>query len=350
LIDKALPTPYAIETGQVVRDRDTILAIWQGNLGESARMRTKFDWFYAACPFGEPSLSLLRHVPDDRHVGVAAAGPRRLSDAGLERSAGVLVDLAVDAEHRSLGPAMMLQMALAERAGARFDLLYGFPNPKAAPVFKRVGYSRLGDIVRHARVLRHRKYLARSMPGPLAAVAGAFLDAAVRAGGAWRSRRDPRWRVEWSGAADTRFDALWSRSDVSGCVLAVRDLRFAQWRFDRCPLEKTRYLLLIDPRDDSLAAWFACQERESALHVRDFWSARAAEGIDRAHVDALLREARKDGHTSVSMEVAGRGHLVSGWLAAGFQPRGQRPVYGKWTAERAAGAPDLYLTSADEDE
>lgn len=346
----ASPAPYAIEAGDVSRDRDTVLALWRGNLGEEARMRSKFDWFYAGCPFGEPTMCLLRHVADGRHVGVASAGPRRMLAQGSVIAAGVLVDLAVSADHRSLGPAMMLQAALAKTAGARFALLYGFPNPKAAPVFKRIGYAKLGEIVRHARVLRHAGYFARRLPRPLAAVAGAVADTAVRLHDAWRSRNDRRSRVRWSDAADPRFDALWKRSRPPGGVLAIRDHAFARWRFDQSPLETTRYLLLSDAQDDELLAWFACQVGDDTLHVRDFWSAGAWHGLERAHVDALLDAARKAGHASVSVEIASHGHRLGGWQAARFSPRGQRPVFGKFTDGRPVGDLDLYLTSADEDE
>lgn len=350
MTDAVAPAPYVIEAGAVGRDRETLLSLWHGNLGEDARMRSKFDWFYAGCPFGEPTLCLLRHVADNQPVGVASAGPRRMQAGDSTIEAGVLVDLAVTAAHRSLGPAMMLQTALAEAAGARFDLLYGFPNPKAAPVFKRAGYAKLGEIVRHARVLRHRDYLARKLPRPLATLGGMLLDFAVRLHDGWRARGDRRLSAQWSDTADTRFDALWSSSDQAGATLSIRDLAFARWRFDQCPFDTTRYLLLGDPNDGSLQAWFACQVKGSALHVRDFWSAEAVRGLARAHVDALLVAARKAGHASVSVEIAGKPEQLRGWLAARFSARGRRPVFGKWTDAHATARPDLYLTSADEDE
>lgn len=346
----AAPAPYAIEAGDVSRDRETVLKLWHGNLGEDARMQSKYDWFYAGCPFGEPTLCLLRQVADGLAVGVASAGPRRMLAQGSAIGAGVLVDLAVSAEHRSLGPAMMLQTALAESACARFTLLYGFPNPKAAPVFKRVGYAKLGEIVRHARVLRHGRYFARRLPRPLASFAGALADVAVRLHDAWRSRRDRRLRADWSDAADPRFDGLWAGSRPAEGVLAIRDHAFARWRFDQCPLEKTRYLLLSDARDDSLLAWFACQAGNDTLHVRDFWSQGAWNGLERAHVDSLLGAARRAGFASVSVEIASKGDRLDGWRAARFSPRGRRPVFGKWADGRPAAELDLYLTSADEDE
>ncbi|MGB0133862.1 hypothetical protein [Dokdonella sp.] len=344
------PAPYVVDIGDVARDRGKVLGLWRGNLGEDVRMQSKFDWFYAKCPFGEPTLCLLRHVADGSHVGVASAGPRKMLVGGSAMEAGVLVDLAVGAEHRSLGPAMMLQAAIAEHGAARFSLLYGFPNPKAAPVFKRVGYSKLGEIVRHARVLRHADYLARRMPRALATMGGWLVDIGVRLRDGWRARSDPRLLVLWSDAADPRFDSLWARSAPDSMALSIRDYAFARWRFDQCPFEKTQFLLLSDPANGDLQAWFACQVKDNTLHVRDFWSAEAATGVSRTHVDALLAEARKQGHAALSIEIAGRSDRLEGWRAAGFSARGKRPVFGKWSDGRNVDDVDLYLTSADEDE
>jgi len=339
---------YVVAPGDVVRDRATVLGIWRGNLGQDARMQAKYDWFYAQCPYGAPLLQLLRHGPDGTAVGAAAAGPRRMLRDGQPIAAGVLVDLAVLPEHRSLGPALMLQGGLAQAGGERFGLLYGFPNPKAAAVFKRVGYDRLGDIVRRARVLRHAGYLARRLPRPLAAVAGFVLDRARALADTVRAPRE-RLAAAWSEAADARFDTLWAASPKGEGAVGVRDAAFARWRFDASPLVKTRYLLLAGA-DGALRAWFACQVEDAVLHVRDFWSDDAASGIGHARIAALLRAARKAGHAAVSVEFAGPDVRLAGWTAAGFAERGRRPVFGRWSDGSAAGAVAIHLTSADEDE
>ena len=346
---EAAPAPvYAIEPGEVTRDRERVLAIWRGHLGRDTRMQAKYDWFYASCPYGEPLLCLLRHLPDAALVGAAAAGPRRMLRGGSEVEAGVLVDLAVTTEHRSLGPALMLQSALADAGVRRYDVLYGFPNPKAAAVFKRVGYAKFGEIVRHARVLRHARYVARRLPRALAPLAGAVLDARAWLRDAWRGRDAARFGTNWTDRADARFDALWARSPHGDALVAVRDAAFAQWRFDASPLANTRYLLLTDPVDKNLRAWFACQVEDEVLHVRDFWSDDAASGIGAAYIDALLRAARTARHVAVSVEYAGADARLAGWRATGFIERSRRPVFGRLRE----GDPEieLHLTSADEDE
>jgi GNAT superfamily N-acetyltransferase len=342
---------YAIHDGDVVRDRDTVLAIWHGNLGESERMRAKYDWFYLGASGDPPLLRLLRHEPDGSWAGACAAGRRRMLMHGREIQGGVMVDLAVTPAHRTLGPAMMLQQCIVEAGRRELDVLYGFPNPRAAAVFKRIGYRHWGDIVRYARVLRYSTYVRRRLPTPLAPVAGWLLDTGTRTRDLLRRLMQPTTKAAWSDVADERIDALWGTSAPKEGLTAIRDARHARWRFDRSPVARTRYLLVTRPGDDTLLAWFATQVEGDALFVRDFWSDDADRGVGMHYIDALVRAARREGHASVSVEIAARASRIANWESAGFVARGQRPVFGLCSDEAVSvRAEDLYLTSADEDE
>lgn len=345
---------YATESGEVRRDRDTVLGIWRGNLGRDERMRAKYDWFYLRCPWGEPSVSLLRHAPTNAVAGVATAGPRRFAWRNHPLTAGVLVDLAVVTEHRALGPAMALQRAVLAAGKGRFDFLYGFPNPKAAAVFKRVGYASFGEIVRYVRVLRHARHVAKMLPASIprsaAIPAGLLLDAMpiLRALPSLR-----HLRTEWTRAVDPRIDVLWSSSAHGDVPMAIRDAAFLRWRFDHAPSARTEYLLVTERADRSrLRAWFACEaDDKGALHVRDYWAVDAAAGLDRSVVDALVLAASLRGHESVSFEYTGPPERLIGFLAAGFVPRTRRPIFGAWfTPSDDPRRALVHLTSADEDE
>jgi GNAT superfamily N-acetyltransferase len=347
----AQPPAYAIHDGDVVRDRETVLAIWHGNLGESERMRAKYDWFYLGAPGEPPLLRLLRHEPDGSWAGACAAGRRRMLLHRREIQGGVMVDLAVTPAHRTLGPAMMLQQCIVDAGRRELDVLYGFPNPKAAAVFKRIGYRHWGDIVRYARVLRYSTYVRRRLPTPLAPVAGWLLDTGTRTRDLLRRLMQPTTKAAWSDVADERIDALWGTSAPKEGLTAIRDARHARWRFDRSPVARTRYLLVTRPGDDTLLAWFATQVEGDALFVRDFWSDDADRGVGMHYIDALVRAARREGHASVSVEIAARASRIANWESAGFVARGQRPVFGLCSDEAVSvRAEDLYLTSADEDE
>ncbi|HRP72956.1 MAG TPA: hypothetical protein PK743_10015 [Luteimonas sp.] len=337
---------YTVHEADVERDRELILGLWRGNLGQDARMARKYDWFYRECPFGAPLTLLLRHEDSGEWVGVASAGPRPMWMDGQRVTAGMLVDLAVRPEHRSLGPALMLQMALMEAGLRRFDLLYGFPNPRAAAVFKRVGYAPLGELVRHARVLQHAGYAGRKLPALLAAPAGALLDTVDRVR-LWG--RAGGLRAYWQANADESLAALWSPAAAGPGPIAVRDLDFLRWRIDASPLLEARYLVVRD-RSGAVIAWFSCEARERSLHVVDSWSAQGASGPTQAQLVALLRAARAAGHPSVSIELSGPA-ATDTWRDAGFVAREGRPVFGcARDAQVDAPKARAWLTTADEDE
>ena len=268
---------------------------------------------------------------------------------GRDLNAGVLVDLAVLPEHRSLGPALMLQQGLIDAGREQVDVLYGFPNPKAAAVFKRMGYQQATQLVRYARVIRHARYLRTRMPAWLAPAAGWLLDAAVAFRDGWRRWHGPRLRSEWGSRADPRMDALWAKASQGDGVLAVRDSQHAKWRFDDSPLATTRYLWLTSPGGNELKAWFAVQVEDTVLHVRDFWSDNGAHGLTVHYVQALIAAARAAGHGSVSVEITGPEGQLQGWREAGFSERSQRPVFVRWNLANGT-EPVWFLTSADEDE
>lgn len=345
--------PYMPRAGDVYRDRNEVLELRAlSDAAMAQRDARKHEWFYHRCPDGAPLLQLLDHVPSASLAGMAAAGPRRMLWHKRPLRAGVLVDLMVAPQHRSLGPAMMLHAALRDQGLQQFALLYGFPNANAVPVFKRMGYRHWGDAVRYARVVRHGDYLARRMHPLVARPLGALVDLADGVGLALRAWRGTRLEPVWTDHVDARMDELWQRSadSIQGLV-TVRDQAFLRWRFDEAPGPQTQYLLLSDVTGQ-LRAWFACQADNGLLHVRDFWSQEAGSGIVRDHVEALLRAARARGHAAVSFEFAGSPQRIAGWLASGFKERERRPVFGQMGPD--CGDIDisreLHLTSADEDE
>lgn len=333
---------YTVHEADPARDRELILGLWRGNLGQEARMRAKFDWFYLQCPDGAPLTLLLRHEESGAWVGVASAGPRRMLREGRPVLAGVLADLAVLPAHRSLWPALSLQMALMEAGAKRFELMYGFPNPKAAAVFRKVGYVPLCRMVRHARVLRHGEYVRRRLPAFLALPAGGLLDIVDRLRPrAWRGGL----RARWQDVADERLGEVWSPASAGGGPTAIRDLGFLQWRFDASPLIDVRYLVVEDAGGRP-QAWFACESRGKVLYIHDLWSRRGVAGPSREQLATLLHAARKAGHRAVSIEF-GSTSVDGIWLEAGFAPRESRPVF--WHPSSVETAP-RWLTAGDEDE
>ena len=349
-IDAQPGAGYACEPAVLALDRADILSIWASGLANAGRQAAKFDWFYLGSEAGEPLVALLRHGGTGRRVGVAAAGPRRIEWAGRETLAGVLVDLSVVPEHRSLFPALMLQRALQAAVPAKLAMLYGFPNPRAVPVFSRVGYRKSLDVGRRVRVLRTGRYLRRKLPGVVASVLARVLDAAlaVRDEARWPSSR--KIRAFWSDAPDARVDALWAESPRGRGPVGVRDARFLRWRFEGMPGGAFLYLNLESP-DGRLLAWFVGEPEGDFLTIRDFWTRRGDDAIDAPVIATLLRQARGAGYAAVCVEFGGSARIVHAFEAFGFSERSRRPFFTYFgNAAGTEPAASSYVTSADEDE
>jgi hypothetical protein len=342
---------YSVESVDPQIRGEDALAVWRGNLGSDAHMAAKMAWFYRSCPFGTPLLELLRHEETGQAVGAAGVGPRRMRWRGREFTAGVLVDLAINAAHRSLGPALVLHQALLGQARQHFGLVYGMPNKQAIPVFRRIGHVHLGDMVRYARVLKHEKYLGRRLPGWFSRLTGWVLDRRARFD-AWRKRRSLQSTLagSWSGRAPADADTLWATSEHGDDPIGIRDHAFLAWRFDANPLATVRFFCVRQSSDRRLRAWFACESDGDLLHVRDYWSHDAIGGVSSAYVAMLVRAAQGGPHSALSVEFAGPDDHLAGWFANAFMERSRRPVYGQWHLSGMPASQCPHLTSADEDE
>ena len=346
-------THYTTHAGDALRDRDEILAIWQDHFGPPASQAAKFDHFYRHCPFGPAFIQLLRHHPGGELAGVIGAGPRPMLWQGNTIRAAVVAHFAVHPQHRALGPALQLQRALIEAARGQVDLLYGLPRPNAVAVSRRAGFSVLGELTRHAKILRHGVYLQRRMPTVVAAPVGALVDLIKRLPGRIAATPSPGLRWQWTNHADPRMDTLWRDSRHTSALTSVRDHAMLQSRFDQAPADRARYLLVEDA-EGHLQAWFACETDCRAgepLAVMDYWSSTAMTGTARPLIRALESAARSNRHSAIHLLLGSNDDALEPWQAEGYVARSAQPVIGLWLNQGIVptGNTDLHVAWIDQD-
>ena len=352
------PPAYLIGVADsVAAARRATIRAWRGNLsGPDEVHGQRFDVVFCHSPYGEPALRFLEEGRSRRTVGVALLAPRVMSLGDDKVRVGVVSHLAIDAEHRSLGPAVMLLEALVESAEGRFDFIYGLPrNSKGADAaLKRAGLSPVGVMERHTKVLRHGHYLARRIPrllAPLAYLAGWVVDLVNHL-----REVSPRsgLKVEWVQAVDARMDEIWARSGPGMALTATRDTRMLGWRFDQSVEPSTRYVMVSDAHSGDALAWFSCEvdpKWPHTLDVQDFWSADSGGRPTLALVEALVRHARSEGYAAISIHVCVPDGCMESWRSAGFVVRGKQQIFGRWLNRdfSASGQPDLHFTNIDLD-
>jgi hypothetical protein len=333
--------PYAVREGRPTEDKSAVLDLWRGNLGDASRLLWKYDWFYEQSPLGPPLTLLLEwRAPDVeslRPVGVATAGRRRFFKGEETLEAGVLVDLAVLPEHRTLGPALVLQKALRNEGLTRAALLYGFPNAKAAPVFQRAGYRKIGMMRRYVKVLRPSAYLRRRLPALLAAPLGVLADALTRVRLELAALPGPTLR--WTGVD---VPVPYGSSDRGSTLLrGERTAAFVAWRFaaEAQPGRVQRVAFAND------TGWIVEQQAD-LLIIRDCSPSLLQPAFATAW-QVLFRDCARRGATRVDFECLAPESLQRRLAELGWSARSERPAFAAGDADADT---DWFLTSADEDE
>ena len=344
---------YVVRPGDAQRDRDAVVALWTRNLRshDGQTHLRKFEWYYQRNPSGPGRFWVLEPEAGGPVVGVAGLGLRRLRTGDRTLMAGLASDFAVDKEHRSLRPAMLLARTVAGAIDDGLDFIYGLPNSQSVGVFKRIGYNADGTLRRYVKVLRVERFLQQRIKQPLVrkGLAG-IIDPAIRviSRETWQPRRSRAMRE--LASVDARFDELWRRLTMGSRVVMERGSAFLKWRYQECPLAKYTLLALTPPADGELLGYAACLVGDDgqALIVDLF----GAEGTWSDLLAGVIRWARARGLASVACSVHGMADMETALRQFGFRLRLPETPVAILTRSGGPSLSDLrnwYFLLADED-
>jgi hypothetical protein len=328
-----------------------IRSVWVKNFPayDSESAAAKLQLGYVNNPAGSGSVLVLNAegLPDMQ--GTLGLHPRVFHLGSRSIRATGLADFAVNAEHRSLGPAMMLMRSGARLAADRFDLTYAFPNDKAAPVFAATGFKLLGAVQRYAFLLTTRERLAKRLPHTLTLCLAPVVDRVLYFLDWTRNLRASAklacLPANWNDAA---FDEIWARRPAA-TLLSERSGRMLNWRFAA----------------SGRRSWQACVARDSAGIARGYVVWRSANGSieigdffaddpqrwTTALLLAFIRHARRMRFGSISVEFFGSAAVGAGLRRAGLVLRPEHyPVFlNKTNRFEVEPAQLWHLTSFDND-
>jgi hypothetical protein len=369
---------YRVERATPDEAYADLARIWSANLGLEADPSVKHAWLYRDAPEVAPAVFMLVAEGgggSEGRVGTAGVGVRRIAVGDRELRAGLLGDLAVDRDHRSVMPALTLVREVRTWALAELELAYGFPNRAAEGVFKRVGYKALGSMTRYVRVLRHahyldrvgdaelerlpkasRKLVAAALARPsIAGLLARGMDAAMIARrGVQLAQAARRVKLEWLTGADERIDALWATARHDYDVVAARTRRFIDWRFFQGAGAARRTIALAVDRGGAPRAYAVIEQHEDAVHLRDVFGHRTEIA---ALIDRLVPALYRRGAANISIRYLGEPWLVGVLASRGFVARPSHRMIAIGTganldphlAELVMNADAWHLTDADED-
>jgi hypothetical protein len=335
-------------------NRQAVLRLWQDNLSPETDFARKFAWFYEEGPAG-PGTVLVLYDELGEAVGATGLGRRH----GYVRSEPCVLalnaDFAIARGHRTVLPALALQRESRRRSRMTFPLSYGFPNEAAVGVFERIGYHRLDQVCRFARILHHEKYVRRLLDVQAASASvGRLLDWLMGLG------RAPRLvsvrlshQLEWQSVADQRFDRLSLGATARFPVFGDRSARFLNWRFRDKPGRPFDLVTLRRPGSQELVAYAVIEQKNGVAAVHDLLAAddRDASALLELSASALARR----GCDSMWFTFLGPRRMVELLKSVGFHPRESRPLVADtseswaWGSSLVHDAENWYITDADVD-
>ena len=272
--------PYTICQPDLDHDRDTVLDLWKRNL--PAASADRYAWLYEA----GPATGWLLKAADGTVVGAAGLMDRAMKVFGESLRVGQAIDLNVDQDHRTLGPALGLQRAVTATVQRReHDLIYALPIAQSEPVLRRAGYRVLGEVRRWFKPLCCRDVLARWLRPtlPRRAAAAAINGLLHLASPERYYHRSADVRVEVTDHFDRRFDVLWEAAARQFPVIGQRTSAYLSWRFGRCPDVRHRVFCLLSAAGQLLAYLVYCRMKD-VVQIGDFLFA------DPHKLDVLLAE------------------------------------------------------------
>ncbi len=345
---------YAAQPFDIAHEEKAFCALLTRNIAGLSPEAAQRKWAsgYLANPAGGGFGMGLRHRERDAWVGALCLQERRWHFGNAVAPVLCLADFNVDAEHRSLGPALALMKAAIAEAEARGVAVYGFPNAAARGLVKRAGLSSLGRMQRFGKLLSlrflGRKSLERAAPArAVLATFAPVLDPLL-----WvfdtllRLLRGGGLHARTAAFGDAWIDEVWAHRDA-GLQLSERSAAVVAWRY-RSDLREGWRVARIDNRQGAPVGYVVWRLLNGIAEIGDVFCAHAPLDTTGALL-ALSGHARREGALAVSMEFFGHAGVATGVRRAGFLSRNtDDEILGRGAA-LSAWAEHGYLTGFDRD-
>lgn len=304
-------------------DRDELLAVLDRNLTDLPHAR-RFQWLYRDHPLGRALAWFVCDGPR-QVVGIASLFPRAMWLGGRVVSGGQVGDFAIDAAHRSLGPAVMLQRATFEPvdSGVLHCCYDCPPHERGMSTFRRLGIKPTAVMVRYACLLRTDRQLTRRLSRSVAAGISPLANAALRLS---RIRHRPSPGLDIAihhGRFGAEFSALDGRVGGAAGIRGRRTAEDLNWRFRDDPLAD--YEVLTARRRGELEGFAVLAVAGADPSLVDVFGVLPL-GDTVALLDAAVAHAREMGGETLHACVSEGSRLADALVGAGLRSRARGPL------------------------
>jgi hypothetical protein len=308
----------AVRRVSLISDRAEMLDLWNRNFGAGQEMR--FDWRHLRNPVGEAWAWFVYDQNNGTAVATTSVFPRRMFVAGKSVICGQVGGFAVEASHRSLGPAVLLQRTTFEPADSgQVAFVYDCPpHDRGMSTFARLGIRPNCEMTRYALPLRSNEFIERKVgsgPWTKPIVATANLLLRMRQVKRQASRLEI---AEFGAKFGDEFSYLDRLVSSAGVIRASRTSEILNWRYREDPASEAR--VLTARRAGELVGFLVLLVSECKAYILDLFGLELAP-TGAALLDAAVEVCRRENLFSLHGSCSEQSELRSLLMRAGFRPR-----------------------------
>ncbi len=264
---------YILWHPDTFKDKDCIIKFWNDN--QHKLLNNKYRWIYEGNPDGIAKVLMVKHVESGEIAGMLSLFPRMFIIKSKRIKAGIIGDLIVNKNHRTLGPALQLfKEAIIHVENGNFDFLYGFPNKNAEPVLKRAGYFKLGQEVKYIKIIRSKTQLKKKhVPNLILPFASSVADCFLHF-----ISLENRYPISRSldgkeiTFVDNSIDKFFNECQCITPITGERSANYVSWKFFKDPDDKHSIFILNSKEDSSIKGYISFRTDALYIDIRDIVS------------------------------------------------------------------------------
>ena len=346
-----MATNFSIEDADLTSTSTRIQSLWvEGFVGyDNAGAAAKLHLGYLSNPAGVGNILVLK--VDGQIQGTLGIHPRAMYCGIRQVRAVALADFMVSRKHRSIQPALMLMKHTAINMASSFDLVYGAPNLRAAPIFLMAGFNCIGNRRRFAKPIASAPHVLNYLPHWAARLCAPAADLALELVDRVRSLKiGPQLSFKNGAWDDTVLDKIWAQRP-KGCMFSNRSSHMLHWRFGATG--RASWLLSLAYANDSTVQGYVVWRQDKGLvEIGDFFCIDTLKRTG-ALILAFTRWIKhgRVGATSITLELFGNPVVVEQLKSAGMLMRPQiNPLFvGKDAPSNLSDPAQWFFTSFDSD-
>jgi hypothetical protein len=299
-------------------DQREMIEILDRNI-PGADQEAHFRWRHECNPAGPGWSWILRDGDGGSVVAMASLFPRKMYLAGKAMLCGRVGEFVIDATHRSLGPAVLLQRATFGPVNSgELALCYDCPpHERGMSTFLRLGMQPNCEIFRYAFPLRSDEFVTKKLgtgvwTKPVAAATNLFLGMRVRP-----QRPEPEISF-FEQVFDDEFSRLDANLSDATMIRASRSADELNWSYRSHPVWKFR--TLVARRAGELQAFLAYMVLSTRASVVDLFGRDLPE-VGLTLLQALIEICHREKMAAVEGYCSEESDLAPLFKRAGFRRR-----------------------------